>query len=75
MDVLKFFNISTWTKGLPTEPGYYWFRNALYREPEQVVHVRIYVGKLAVGNSAIEGWDRMETADWAGPIPLPEERE
>jgi hypothetical protein len=64
-----------WKKGLPTKDGYYWYRDPLQKHDSEprILHIRDYAGRLALDNSALEGWDRMERADWAGPIPLPED--
>ena len=66
--------MTEWKKGIPTRVGWYWKRNTLdkYDKPE-VVHVRDYAGKLAIGNSTLEGWESMAKCEWAGPIPLPSE--
>ena len=60
-----------WFHGLPKETGYYWFRNTKIKDEwEPHIHqVRNYAGKLAIGNSYLENWPRMETGEWAGPIP------
>lgn len=61
-------------KGLPTEPGWYWRRmtDVFSKEVESaIVHIRSYAGKLAIGNSTLEGWEAMAEAEWAGPIPEP----
>ena len=64
-----------WKKGLPTKPGWYWFRNMQLeddREP-RIYYVRDYAGKLAISNCTIKGWTSMEEGQWAGPISEPEE--
>lgn len=47
---------TTWTKAIPTKVGWYWKRNpsGKYDEPE-VIRVRDYAGKLAIGNSEPKG--------------------
>ena len=70
-------NDMEWVEGLPTKPGWYWFRNLKSlsedeREPT-IYYVRKYVDELAVGNCTLKGWPRMEKGQWAGPIPLPKE--
>lgn len=64
-----------WKKGLPTTPGYYWFRNrkSLNDRAPRIELVRSYAGDLAIGNSILKDWELMETGEWAGPIALPEE--
>jgi len=68
----------TWRRGLPDVPGYYWVRltdqnPARYPIDPYIVEVREYGDGLAIGNSTLKGWRRMEAADWAGPIELPQE--
>lgn len=58
-----------WKRGLPTKPGWYWLRSA--GETEEIVRIREYGGKLALGNSSLNGWSRMEASEWAGPITKP----
>lgn len=43
---------TTWAKAITTKVGWYWKRNpsGKYDEPE-VIRVRDYAGKLAIGNS------------------------
>jgi hypothetical protein len=70
-------NSNIWKKGLPTEAGFYWFRNT---DPKRhdgtpiVLKVRNYAGSLAVDNCIIEGCTMYEKGEWAGPIPLPQEQ-
>lgn len=66
-----------WRKGLPNKVGYYWFRNVRHRDEKepQIYHVRDYAGQLAIGNSRLQGWTRMEEGEWAGPIEMPLEGE
>lgn len=71
-----------WTKGLPTEPGVYWYRNVRVREAQIIEIVRNHNGALG---SLYESADDCEfhtvevlaaidaRAEWAGPIPTPEE--
>ena len=66
-----------WTKELPSEPGWYWFRNLLDKDSvlmPEIVRVRLYAGELAIENSRLSHWIGHEGYDyeWAGPIPLPE---
>lgn len=62
-----------WKKKLPIQPGFYWYRNVDQGEKDPtVMNVRDYAGDLAIGNSTLKGWDRMLTAEWAGPVPEPE---
>ena len=62
-----------WKKELPTEEGYYWCRNLKHRHDSEprILYIREYCGKMALGNSALEGWNQMEESEWAGPVPLP----
>jgi hypothetical protein len=65
--------MSEWKQKLPTETGFYWFRN-LQREDEKeprVVEVREYAGRLAIGNCTLDGWPKMEEGEWAGPLLPP----
>lgn len=59
-----------WRNKLPTEPGWYWLKRP--KEEARIVQVRMYVDKLAIGNSSIEGWPALERSFWAGPIPEPD---
>ena len=59
-----------WKQSLPTEPGWYWLKQPHEAEPE-IVHVRLYVNDLAIGNSRIVGWPSLERSLWSGPIPEP----
>ena len=61
-----------WTNEIPSQVGWYWKRNLddKYDEPE-CVHVRNYVGELAIGNSPLRGWEGLNRYEWAGPIPIP----
>lgn len=70
-------NQLTWKKGLPTEPGYYWFRNMERGDNRgpSIYSVREYGGRLSIDNAAIAGWTVLEEGEWAGPIPLPAEGE
>jgi hypothetical protein len=64
-----------WKHGLPTEVGWYWFRNTKRKYESagpDVVYVRDYVGILSVGNCGIKGCTFFESGEWAGPILLPE---
>ena len=62
-----------WKQGLPKEVGWYWYRNLLFKGDEEprIEHIRDYAGELAIGNSTLHNWTRMQEAEWAGPIPLP----
>jgi hypothetical protein len=64
-----------WTRKTPTEPGWYWHRatrgDEYYRRPE-VIRIRLYVNRLALGNSYISR--EWPGGEWAGPIPLPAEK-
>lgn len=64
-----------WKKGLPTEIGWYWFRNVEHADFSDplIYYVRKRGGELAISNSTLRGWNRMEQGEWAGPIPLPAE--
>ena len=53
-----------------SEPGWYWERSKRFDNKPQITEVREYKG-LCVGNCPIAGWTDSE---WAGPIPLPTER-
>ena len=61
----------TWKKGLPTQPGYYWFRNSfpwsVTDDQPRIELVRDYAGALAIGNSSLIGLERFEAGEWAGP--------
>lgn len=61
--------------GFPTVPGWYWCRSpasfGTAKFDVDVVYVRNYVGKLAIGNSEIENWDAAHEWAWFGPVPEP----
>ena len=66
-----------WTTELPTEPGWYWFRNARLDKPT-IVKVERYNKKL--GAIIYHGLTRGcayfitvhdDTGEWAGPIEEP----
>jgi len=60
--------------GFPTKPGWYWKKDhpKFVKDPEwEIVRVRLYANRLTIQNSVIEGWDRMEMAQWAGPLQEP----
>jgi hypothetical protein len=67
-----------WTTEMPTQVGWYWQRDSRperrekerRRGPvEEIVYVRNYAGRLAVGNSVLP-W---EFTEWAGPLDPPKE--
>jgi hypothetical protein len=64
-----------WKRGLPAgmKPGWYWVRSKDVGEAPHVriVRVRLYVSELCIENSTLAGWEAMEKAEWAGPIPEP----
>jgi hypothetical protein len=64
-------NEMIWQNKLPTEPGWYWIKGPTSVEP-YIGYVRLYCNELAIGNSPIKGWKRMEQSMWAGPIPEPD---
>jgi len=68
-----------WKKELPSSSGWYWFR---YPNEERfknhshepvVVQIRTYGNRLVMGNTPITDHPAFTVAEWAGPIPLPEE--
>lgn len=70
-----------WKKEKPTAPGWYWYRNDAYDEP-QIVELLIVHGRRCVSfsGSDITHWiddpgfplaERLMAGEWAGPIPLP----
>ena len=65
-----------WTKERPTEPGWYWMRRP--GEDLQVVEVRQFNGGLKIMNheqpylSKDLNDPRLEQAEWAGPLKVPE---
>lgn len=66
-----------WTRETPTKPGYYWFRNTTerYRESRstpEIMQLRLYAGRLALGNSTVKGFTLLETGEWIGPLEVPE---
>ena len=59
----------TYSKALPTEPGWYWVKGKSWGEESQSVQfVRWFGDQLAIGNNPIKDSDNQ----WAGPIPPPE---
>ena len=63
-----------WSKNQPTEPGWYWVRNAgdrrkMWGEERRITHVKMYNRELSIGNWATPDKD----VEWAGPIPFPED--
>lgn len=60
----------TWTKTMPTEPGWYWRRGARV----EILEVTREDGCLWVHNG-VRSWelnDSWSMSEWAGPIPLPD---
>ncbi len=57
-----------WTKEPPKEPGWYWHRTIMVLRPEMVHAVRCEDGHVFWGVD-------FPDSEWAGPIPLPEERD
>lgn len=53
-----------WTNKTPTEPGWYWTKDAIGRQ--MVVKIRHYRSTLCVDN-----WPISDDDIWAGPIPEP----
>lgn len=63
---------------IPKEVGWYWVRRPRrfhYKdEPEWVVEfIRDYAGRMAIGNTVIEGWPAYEDAEFVGPLTPPGE--
>lgn len=60
-------------KEMPTIPGWYWCYklNGKYEDATpQILYVRNYAGKLAIGNAFIESMrDRYM---WSDPLPIPD---
>lgn len=59
--------MTAWKQGLPTEPGWYWVFHKDMEDDEYnpcIVKVRDYAGLLSIGNSALHGWKRYESAWW-----------
>lgn len=71
-----------WTKDLPTEPGVYWYRNVRVREAQIIEIKRNHNGALGNLYDSSDEWEFFTVevlsaidarAEWAGPIPMPEE--
>ena len=64
----------TWKRGLPTEPGWYYFRNRKVYEDYnwRVVELRLRGTDIAIGNCRLKGFDRYEQGEWQ-PVPGPVE--
>lgn len=60
-----------WTAAPPTTPGWYWWREALFQEARVV---EVYCSPATA--SLVARWCRVENmkGEWAGPIPLPQEK-
>ena len=60
-----------WTKEKPTKDGWYWFRHKAFNT---------YIAKVTCGGTILFGQyfnvkDINNDAEWAGPIPEPEEQQ
>lgn len=72
-------NPTIWTKDLPTEPGWYWYRNDLCKDPS-ILKLTMSDGVLGEAYSDSESCDFHSVAffssvcdaQWAGPIEPPE---
>jgi len=63
----------TWSRGLPKEPGHYWFRNTARYEDfnPRIIELRVYCGKISIQNCALKGFTRYEQGEWQpvqGPV-------
>lgn len=59
----------TWTTTIPTEPGYYWWRNPINRP--RILEID-EAGFLVVGKIRPSDCKNM-AGEWAGPIEEPKE--
>jgi len=52
----------TWKRGLPKEPGWYWFRNTKHYVDfnPRLVELKLCGGEVAIGNCRLKGFDRFE---------------
>jgi len=66
-----------WTKEKPTEPGWYWRRNASTKSHAKMVHIQYdFTGKVLCVEKLIGLLPLKEddTREWAGPIGKPREK-
>jgi len=64
-----------WTSDKPTEPGWYWKRQIRYKFP-RIVMIEVKRFKTSPKSLyiyAAKEISRVVGAEWAGPIPKPEE--
>ena len=61
-----------WTKEPPTEPGWYWCKDALDTE---IVNIDYFqsTGLCVFIKRDYEAYALPRDAEWAGPIPMPED--
>lgn len=62
-----------WTREMPTQPGWYWFRFVGPTEEPTVVNVTVMQGQLLVYDARDQDWMAIDEGEWAGPIPEPED--
>jgi hypothetical protein len=64
-----------WTKTLPTEAGFYWYRRDKHNPGWIVPIVQLPNGKVRrdTGNGTLIDLDPHEGSEWAGPIEAPKE--
>lgn len=64
-----------WTRNIPTEPGWYWYRRRHGANPEVwcVTMVKIY--RNWAGQIIVSGWGSPSSmsGEWAGPLEPPTE--
>ena len=59
-----------WSKDIPTVIGWYWIKGESFgAEFLDIVCVRDYAGRLAVGNTMVSLYNYGDKYLWAGPIP------
>jgi len=63
----------TWKRGLPTEPGWYWFRNTKHYADfnPRMVELTLCGGEIALKGCRLKGFDRYTDGEWQpvqGPV-------
>ena len=63
----------TWKRGLPKEPGWYYFRNRTVYEDYnwRIVELTLCSGEIALKVCRLKGFDRYEQGEWQpvqGPV-------
>lgn len=64
-----------WTTERPKEPGWYWYRDKVRREPIVVTYdpIKNYAREGHLGHPLDKLAAEYKPIEWAGPIPEPEE--